>query len=225
MLSNMNSMPNFQRSMLTGAAADSRLDLVTGVRGSRSKIFLPTLAVSQQGFNSPGRLATPSAPGTRAWVDGSEELRLRLVPFGWTVPDDSVLNSTGMIISPDAKTAIVMVSGDGATGRVSYVPQVKYRRGPVAAECVQGSLFTGYKSNHEAMRLYFLLHEINRDDWHSELSLPAGISSSGRVTGWKSRIQIANRDSDSHDPREELLVPKDSTPVLPQPTVRWRDSA
>jgi hypothetical protein len=151
-------------------------------------------------------------------VDGTEELRLRLVRYGWKVPTDSALDSSGVVMSRDGKTGIALVAGDAATGNENYTPQVKYARGPVATEFVQGSFFEGFPQDVENVDWWYLLHEIKLGGWHAELSLPAEIKS-GRVTRWKHRIQIVADGSDG------LPVTAAATPELPTPTVRWRESA
>lgn len=206
--------------LLTGAAADRRLDQITGVTSSRHEIFLPTLRAAHHGSNVPGRLAPPSARGLRAWTDGTEELRVRMEPFRWQVPDQAALDSAGIVVSQDGKTAIAMVAGDPSTGRSNYRPQVKHARGPVAAEYVQGSFFSGFDQDEAFPELWYLLHEMKSEFWHAELSLPAAISKAGLVTRWKDRIQIV-----ANGPDDGLPVEADASPELPTPTVRWRESA
>lgn len=220
----MNPTPSFVVPVLTGADADLRLDQITGVADSRSRIFVPTMNVARQGFNSPGRLAPPSARGLRAWTDGVEELRLRFEPFGWHVPGAGALNGAGLVLSPDETAAIALVSGDGHAGRVSYPPQVKYRRGTVTAEFVQGNFFTDYEQASGPITLYFLLHDIRREQWFAELSRPMTMTKGGMVSTWRPRIQIVD-DIDYPDRTVRQPESLDSPPSLPSPTVRWRESA
>lgn len=215
----MASLPIPHTPLLTGAAADQRLDHLSGAVASRREIFVPTLRAAHHGFGVPGRLAPPSARGLRAWVDGTEELRIRLEPFGWQVPTDAALDSSGVVVSPDGKMGIALVAGDAATGKAGSTPQVKYARGPVAAEFVQGSFFEGFNDDPGIVDWWYLLHEMKPEGWHAELSLPAEISS-GWVTRWKYRIQVIADGSDDGTP-----VEVDTTTELPTPTVRWRESA
>lgn len=205
--------------LLTGAAADQQLDRIVGARLSRAAVFLPALRAAHNGYNSPGRMAPPSARGSRAWLDGIEELRLRLDEFGWTVPKDSALDSAGVVLSSDQTVGIAMVAGDGFTGRTNRPPQVKYSRGPVASEFVQGDVFEGYLAATEGVSWWYLLHEMNPNGWHAELAAPAELKS-GRVVRWKQRIQIVVDGPGDRDP-----LATNGTPELPTPTVRWRDSA
>lgn len=208
--------------MLTGPSADLRLDTTTGVARSRERIFLPALRSAHHGFNSPGRLAPPAARGMQAWINGTEELRIRLGEFGWVVPGESVLDGAGFVLSPDGRTAIAMVSGDEATGLPGYLPQVKYARGQVSSECVQGNLFTGYAETARPIELHYLLHHMLQVGWNAELSQPAQILS-GKVTGWRSRAQIIEDTPGGPDAPGADVGGDEAS--LPSPLVRWRDSA
>jgi len=215
----MDSLPIPLTPMLTGAAADQSLDRLTGATNSRREIFLPALRAAHHGFGVPGRLAPPSARGLRAWVDGTEELRLRLEPFGWRVPADAGLDSSGLVVSVDGATAIAMVAGDASTGKAGQIPQVKYARGPVASENVQGSFFDGFRRDQAVVEWWYLLHEMSPTGWHAELALPTEINA-GWVTRWKYRIHIV-----ADGPDDGMSVKTETAPELPTPTVRWRESA
>lgn len=215
------SPPSYVVPMAVGAEADHRLDRLIGTSNSRQSAFIPTLMAALNGFGVPGRLAPPAARGQRAWSDGTEELRLRLEPLGWRVPDLSILDSAGFVMSPDGTVAIAMVAGDGATGRPSYVPQVRYPRGPVSADVVQGSMFPAHVPETPArINLHYLLHDITLSGWSAELSKPAHIGKGGWVTEWSSRIQIVMDPPTGGTPSE-----RQTSPELPEPSVRWRDSA
>lgn len=216
----MDIMPAPTTPLLTGAAADRQLDHIVGAQRSRHEVFLPTLRAAHNGFGVPGRMAPPSARGLRAWLDGTEELRLRLTRFGWTVPTDAALDSAGVVLSPDGTVGIAMVAGDGSTGRTGQPPQVKYSRGPVASEFVQGDVFKGFVvDSEEGVEMFYLLHEVKIDGWHAELAAPAELKS-GRVLRWKQRVQIAVDGPGGGEP-----LPSERAPDLPTPTVRWRESA
>jgi len=206
--------------LLSGARADHSLDQVTGVALSRREVFIPVLNAARHGFGTPGRLAPPSAPGLRAWTDGVEELRLQLDRFGWQVPAAASLDLAGFVFSPDGTRAITMVSGDEATGRPGYTPQVRYARGKVVSEYVQDSLFGEVGTDERTETVWYLLHQMSNDGWRAELSLPSGVDRRGFITSWAHRIEIAtDRPLDGGERKQE------STPDLPMPTVRWRESA
>lgn len=216
----MATLPTPTTPLLIGAEADRQLDRIVGVPLSRQEVFLPTLRAAHNGFGVPGRMAPPSARGLRAWLDGTEELRLRLAHFGWTVPADAALDSAGVVLSADGAVGIAMVAGDGSTGRPGQPPQVKYSRGSVASEFVQGDIFEGFVfGNEAAVAWWYLLHEVKIDGWHAELAAPAELES-GRVIRWRQRVQIA-----THGPGGGEPLPTERAPDLPTPTVRWRESA
>lgn len=213
---------NYRLTMALGAEADQRLDQLTGTKNSRQSVFIPALNAARNGFGVPGRLAPPSARGLRAWIDGTEELRLRLEPHGWKVPQISLLDSAGLVLSPSSTVAISLVAGDNATGRASYLPQVRYPRGPASAEFIQGSMFPDHVPEQAPnVDIWYLLHEISATGWQAELSKPAGIGKGGWVTEWQARIQIVLDDPTTGGDGAK----RDSSPQLPQPSVRWRQSA
>ncbi len=217
-MSNASSIPVTR--LRVGAAADHRLDRVVGAPSSRTSVFVPTLNAAGNAFGVPGRFAPPAARGMRAWIDGTEELRLRLHGLGWQVPERATLDAAGLVISPNGETAIAMVSGDGATGRPGYRPQVRYARGRVASEVVQGVLFEEFAEVSRTTQLWFLMHEIGLDGWNAELALPLGVGKGGWITGWRERLQIVE---DRPGGRDESAT--DTGPELRAPTVRWRDPA
>jgi hypothetical protein len=207
-----------------GADADIQLDRLLGIRGSRAEIVVPALLAAAHGFNVPGRLAPPSARGLRAWLDGDEDLRIRLEAHGYSVPESAALDSTGMVISPDKKTGIVFVAGDASTAIEGARPQVKYKRGPIATEYIQGSLFKDIVAevDAEAMTLWFLLHRITTDGWRAEMSRPGEIGGGGWVTRWVTRIEIAPLTGGGGPRRAEQQT---DDVELPAPAVQWRQSA
>lgn len=207
--------------MLVGSEADLQLDRITGAPNARTEVFVRTMNLARSGFGTPGRLAPPSAPGSRAWLDGTEELRLRLAPFGWERPEDSTLDLAGFVVSPDRSTAIAMVAGDTSTGLPSYIPQVKYSRGPASTQYVTASMFPDHVPEpYDNLRLLYLLHHMTGHGWRAELSEPGTISG-GLVTGWSRRIQIV-ADGPDRDRAAVDAVPAED---LPAPSVRWRDTA
>lgn len=205
--------------MVVGRAADHLLDEMTGVTQSRHGVFIPTLNAARNGYGVPGRLATKNAKGLRAWLDGTEEVRLRLEPYGWNLPEHGLLDSAGIVFSPDRRVAIALTAGDGATGSPDYIPQVRYPRGLVTSQFVQGTMFPEVVAERNTAELWFLLHWIDRDGWRAELSQAAELHS-GRVSRWGPRIQIV-----ADSPTDGAKQSRDEVPDLPSPPVRWRESA
>ncbi len=207
--------------LVVGPAADVRLDQIVGVRSSRRDVFVPVMNAARHGFNSPGSLAAKQAPGLRAWLDGHEELRIRLSRAGWQIPQQTDLNGAGFVLSSDGRTAICMVSGDGSTGRGAYSPQVRYPRGDLSTDIVQGVLFEQFDDEKSTIEhTWFLLHHVTAAGWHAELARPVNVDSRGWVSGWHERVEVLEDRLAVDD--ELARVPE---PDLPAPTVRWRDSA
>ncbi len=93
--------------------------------------------------------------------------------------------------------AIVVTSGDSATGLEAHTPQVKYERGDVVRILVNGeldTLFTGARETPWAV--YFFLHHVEPERCRSELSRPNHIGPGGRVSSWTERVLLPDIDLD-----------------------------
>lgn len=135
-----------------------------------------------------------NAAGFDAWARTVRALRERLTIAGW-VRDDS--DGLPTVIAPSGEIAIVVATGDEATGDRDKTPKTKYPKGPATVAVVernsrQGDLFrpavervTIPNPNHKT---YFLLRRRSDDFVFSELSVPDAIGDDGRVEDWARRI-------------------------------------
>lgn len=135
-----------------------------------------------------------NAPGFDAWARTVRALRERLTLDGWT-RDDS--NGLPMAISPSREIAIVVATGDDATGRPAETPKTKYPKGPATIAVVERNARQGdlFRSAREAvtvpnpqLRTFFLLRRRIGDFVMSEISVPETIGEDGRIEEWSLRL-------------------------------------
>lgn len=135
-----------------------------------------------------------NAAGFDAWARTVRALRERLTLAGW-VRDDS--DGLPMVTSPSGAIAIVVATGDEATGDRDKTPKTKYPKGPATVAVVernsqQGDLFRPpvemVSVPNPNLKTYFLLRRRVDDFVLSELSVPDAIGDDGRVEDWARRI-------------------------------------
>jgi hypothetical protein len=98
--------------------------------------------------------------------------------------------------SQDGRIAVVVSTGDDATGKAHLVPSTKNPKGDATARKVasnQAQLDFPDLPADDATGVaraitWLLLIHVSRDEVQSELSLPEVLSSSGVVTSWAERI-------------------------------------
>lgn len=161
----------------------------------------------------------PSYSGTVAWAEVTAALRELGAPIGCRKDDE---RNFSKVISADGKNAIVVVTGDSATGMVDQSPQPKYARGPATQGAVLLSQTDLFKSV-EAGRLlagptiWFLLIRRDKEVAMAELSCPHAITESGLVAAWVKRIILPPLPVDpnpnmQNDPGETGDLDLDVTP-------------
>lgn len=143
----------------------------------------------------------PLLPGILAWGETVKSLREWMAPAGWTRSDD---NNYSLLVSPDAKMAIAVATGDEQTGREMGNPSNKARKGRNTRNAVdlnQISFDFGtplglpdvLNGADEARSTWILL--IHRDEEggevRCELSLPASITD-GHIDSWQERIILGS---------------------------------
>lgn len=144
----------------------------------------------------------PSFPGMTSWAVTTRGLRQQLIPEGWTSSDTGNYST---ILSPDRSIAIVVATGDDATGDPHKGPKTKCAKGPATVGAVdrnqvQLDLFEpapepdvvvlkrhGANDPAEPMTWVLLIHGSPRGV-RSELSLPVSIGADDRIEKWEERI-------------------------------------
>lgn len=130
--------------------------------------------------------------GHRMWGETVESVRQGLIPHGW---DMETINGVDLTVNRVLGIAIVVVSGDGATGYDHLNPQSRYEHPRVIRQIVRGDLDTLFDSPHERPRwvVYFLLHHVAPGSVKAELSCPVALDAKGWVTGWRERILLPDQ--------------------------------
>jgi len=171
-------------------------------------------------------LAPRNAAGTDLYSYTVEELRLLLVPAGWTADFAGGQERT---VSPDGLTSIVFSTGVGDVGDPGpdARPRTAYAKGPLMREAVtenlgfvQEELPIGLQPRGKGRRLcWVLLVKVEPGLARLELSVPDGMRD-GVVVSWAERIplpplplgDLADPDEGPAQEPAELDV---DVPVLP----------
>lgn len=141
-------------------------------------------------------LAPRNAAGTDLYSYTVEELRLLLVPTGWTADFAGGQERT---VSPDGLTSIVFSTGSGDVGDPDpdARPRTAYAKGPLMRDAVtenlgfvQEELPLGLSRSGEGRRLcWVLLVKVEPGQAQLELSVPDGLRD-GVVVSWAERIPL-----------------------------------
>jgi hypothetical protein len=138
----------------------------------------------------------PWAAGFDAWARTVRALREKLIPQGWTRNDEGHFSS---VVSPDGRTAIVVATGDEATGISGSTPKTKYPRGPATVAAIDSNraqlkLFEPNEpipvKTETAAKTWMLVRRRDGDVLLSELSLPIKINEADLVEGWATRLVL-----------------------------------
>jgi hypothetical protein len=136
-------------------------------------------------------------PGYNAWSRCVRTLRDRLCPepYNWEARDD---NNLPLVMNVERRLAIVVASGDKATGQFGDgigIPTTKYPMGPIVIEAVEENRrqfdlpFPDQKKPARPSRTttYVLLRHRIRETLYAELSLPYVLGDDNRVDEWAER--------------------------------------
>jgi hypothetical protein len=154
------------------------------------------------GFNACTSHHPRTYAGLRGWAEAVKDLRdsLTPIPYEWH-PEEP--RNLPFVVNKNQSVAIMVATGDSATGRESGSPCTNSSKGPVtksAIECnaVQFELFPEPHLTPEELekhrkmgRMTFLLlmyRDSAIQEVRCELSRPAAMDENDRVTGWIERI-------------------------------------
>jgi len=159
--------------------------------------------------------ATPNHPpswgGQSAYADTTRFLRDFYIPKG--AKKDNTKNYCQLICS-NGEDAVVVTSGDRATGDVSMAPQPRYARGEAAQDAVESAqieFWPSAKRQRAGPRIWFLMTLREGPVVKFELSRPEAIDSAGYVTKWEERILFSPI---SVDPTPSLVNKPDFSPPI-----------
>lgn len=180
-------------------------------RLSQLGIQLPVLLESAwQGYLARSR-TTANHPrisrGIIMWAETVAVLREQLRPEGWVKLDKGNYELT---VNEKESLAIVVTTGDDATGMVGAMPSNKCPKGVNTAEAVEANnqldMFSELLPAIEEIQgltTWVLLTHLAANEVRCELSLPSSISS-GKINGWKERIVLPSMPLDDDSVEIEL---------------------
>lgn len=182
----------------------------------------PLLEALKQGYMARTNCTEnhPAAyPSTSAWAETVRALREQLAPQGWVRNN---ANNYSRTIHPDGHIAIVVATGNEATGVPDETPTTKSEKGPITVKAVKNNkdkmlwipglepIATNLHEDVNKATTWLLLIHHASDEIRSELSLPFEIGSDGRVNEWHKRIILRSIPLDN-DP---LVITQPSLPDL-----------
>lgn len=171
------------------------------------------LLAGEAEFRTQTVLDPPTSGGFNRWGRTVRALREALLPRGWDYDNPKGLPRT---IDPTGSFAIIVSTGDSATGVVGMTPTTKRARGPAVTEAIarntnQLSLFPDLDElavADQQLTWMFLVHA-SPSEIRSELSLPAAIDENGFVDSWVHRILLApvvlDTDEEGDDPPQDAI--------------------
>lgn len=139
-------------------------------------------------------------PGTAFWARTTSGLREQLRPRGWLPRCEEGYE---LVVNPEGTMAIVVATGDDATGIATRTPKTNRPKGQKTIEAVETNrgqidLFASGETAEEHRQRdgdwvtwFLLIKDLRVGDRHfvrAELSLPAEMGDDGRVERWERRI-------------------------------------
>lgn len=142
------------------------------------------------------------------WAETVAVLREQLRPQGWVKSDKG---NYELVVNKKESLAIVVTTGDDATGMIGATPSNKCPKGVNTVEAVetnnQQDMFSELLPIVEktsGLTTWVLLMHMAATEVRCELSLPSSISN-GKIDGWKERIILPSLLLD--DDSVELELP------------------
>ena len=134
------------------------------------------------------------------WAETIAVLREQLRPEGWIKSDKG---NYELAVNEKEGLAIVVTTGDDATGMVGATPSNKCPKGINTSEAVetnnQQDMFSELLPAMEevpGLTTWVLLIHLAANEVRCELSLPSSISR-GKINGWKERVILPSLPLDS----------------------------
>lgn len=162
-----------------------------------SQLGVPLGALTEsawQGYLARTRTTTNHPKISRGiimWAEAVAVLREQLRSDGWTKSDKG---NYELVVNEADGLAILVTTGDDATGRLGCSPSNKSPKGVNTVDAVEANnqldMFSELLPSTEDLQIYttwVLLIHLAPSELRSELSLPTSISN-GKINGWKERI-------------------------------------
>lgn len=148
-----------------------------------------------------------TARGIIMWAETVAVLREQLRPQGWI---KSHKGNYELAVNEKETLAIVVTTGDDATGMAGATPTNKCPKGVNTTEAVEANnqfdMFSELLpviEEIQGLTTWVLLMHLAANEVRCELSLPSSISS-GKINGWKERIILPSMPLDSDSVEIEL---------------------
>tara|TARA_Y100001951_G_scaffold57186_1_gene45361 strand:- start:2443 stop:2913 length:471 start_codon:yes stop_codon:yes gene_type:complete len=142
------------------------------------------------------------------WAETVAVLREQLISYGWVKEDKG---NYELSVNQKAGLAIVVTTGDEATGMAGATPSNKCPKGVNTAEAIETNnqldLFFELLpviEDVQGFTTWVLLMHLATDEVRCELSLPFSISN-GKINGWRERIILPSMPLD--DDSVEINAP------------------
>ena len=148
------------------------------------------------------------ARGIIMWAETVAVLREQLISYGWVKEDKG---NYELSVNQKAGLAIVVTTGDEATGMAGATPSNRCPKGVNTAEAIETNnqldLFFELLpviEDVQGFTTWVLLMHLATDEVRCELSLPFSISN-GKINGWRERIILPSMPLD--DDSVEINAP------------------
>jgi len=178
-----------------------------------SQLGIPIAVLTEsvwQGYLARARTTTNHpriARGIIMWAETVAVLREQLRPKGWVKSDKG---NYELAVNEKESLAIVVTTGDDATGIVGATPSNKCPKGVNTAEAVevnnQLDMFSELlpaEAEFQGLTTWVLLIHLATNEVRCELSLPSSIFS-GKINGWKERVILPSLPLDEGSVEIEL---------------------
>lgn len=193
----------------------SQLHIAEQALDRLSQLGIPSSALTEsvwQGYLARTRMTANHpkvAHGIVMWAETVAVLRDQLRPDGWIKSDKGNYELT---VNPTQDLAIVVMTGDDATGRGNATPSNKCSKGASTEDVIEinsqldmfgEALIVSEKTQEQAITWVLLFH-VAMNEVRCELSLPLNMSD-GKINDWKERIILPVMSLD--DDRIEINLP------------------
>lgn len=184
----------------------------------KTLLFRDAIRRGLEGRNDVTRASAPTAAGVQQWLKTVEDLRTLLATLQWHIHEQK---NCPFISSPDRSISIVVMTGNGETGKNGFEdPTNQAEKGAVAESFVHknGQLelfnrdsFKLAKEKQKETQVWALLYHYDKvlNEVRFELSLPTGFDNK-KITEWGVRLilgSIPNNPADFKIRKDEPNSP------------------
>lgn len=181
-------------------------------------LFKDAIRGGLEGRNEVTRASAPTAAGVKQWLQTVEDLRTFLAALQWHIHEQQ---NCPFISSPDRSISIVVMTGNGETGKIGFEdPTNQAEKGTVAENFVQQNSqlelfnqesFKLAKEKRKETKVWALLYHYDKvlNEVRFELSLPTGFNNK-KITEWGVRLilgSIPNNPADFTIRKDEPNAP------------------